>query len=179
MPTEIKLSQIAGDRSGFEKAVAEHIAHLHAFNKAVGKPRPVAHPLVETSIKRIQAKGRADAYVPDYTLIDDLPAEAATDFKPSLEEKKVALHRQVHFAEHEAKYKILPQRKVRLAAVKMQQAMQVKEEDRTSEQNEDIASYLHVQKVWQEYDLIGAKAESDIDDLTEDTVDGWQPPTFG
>jgi len=178
MPREILMSQIGGRRDDFDQAVADHIKKLHAFNSQVGKARPTAHPIVESVIKRIQVNGKPDTYVSDYVILDDTPP-GEEPHTPTLEEKKLALHRALHFAENEAKYKILPQRKVRLATVKMSTAMSTPEDKRTAEQLEDIASYLHVQKIWQSYDLIAAQAESDIDDLNEDTVDSWQPPTFG
>lgn len=180
MPFEIKLSQLQ-DSAAFEKAVNDQINALHAFNKTVGKPRPVAHPLVEGAIKRVQ-KPSGDLYVPDYIIIDDTPApppEPAPPPPPTLEEKKVYLVNVVRTAENEAKYKILPERKFRLAITKLNIALAVKEEDRSGEQREDIASYLLIQDAYRKFELIGSQAESDIDDLTEDNVDSWLPPTFG
>lgn len=178
MPREILLSQLGGQQEAFEKAVVDHIVALHAFSAQRGKPRPAAHPLVEQSIKRLIVPGKPDKHIPDYVIVDDLPPPEERP-APTLEAKKNILHQRLTVAEHEAKYKILPQRKIRMANVKMQIAMATPEDDRTGEQREDIASYLHVQDQWRKIDLIAAQAESDIDDLTEETVDNWELPSFG
>lgn len=157
------------DKEAFAKAVQNHIIALSSFTKEFGKPRPVAQPLVEQAIKRIQAKGVPDVYVADYKLVEPVI---------SLEKRKQDLEAKLMTAENEAKFKILPQRKIRLAIIKFQQAMAIDQDKRTPEQNEDVASYLSIQKVWSQFELIGANAVSDIDDLTEDTIDSWQLPKF-
>lgn len=174
MPFEVNLSGFAS-RTIFEDLVKDHIAKLTAFTKEVGKPRPVSHPLIEASIKRVQNVNLPDRYVEDYIIVTD---PAAVKPEITLEDKKVKLHQAVVAAENEAKYKILPQRKMRLAILKNQLASAKLEDDRTAEESEDIASYLHVQKIWRGFELVGAQAESDIDDLNEHTVDSWQPPKF-
>lgn len=175
MPFEIRLSQLE-DRVVFEKAVADHVDRLTAFNKEIGKPRPVAHPLIESSIQRQVRTGQADRWYPDYVIVDDSPPPPPV---PTLDDKKHLAHLKLVEAENAAKYKILPQRKMRLAEAKAMIAYKVKEEDRTPEQSEDIAAYELVRKLWEGIGLIGAQAESDIDDLTEETADSWQPPNFG
>lgn len=177
MPYEVLLSQVH-DAKAFDKAVREHVAALHAFAKQVGTPRPTAHPLVEASIKRTQQKGAPDVYKADYVVKDDVPVPEVIP-EPTLEIKKSMLHEVLNRAENEAKYKILPQRRMRLLSLKMSIAMSVPEDQRSAEQREDVASYLLVQKAWQAIDLIGAQAESDLDDLTQATIDKWQPPKFG
>jgi len=172
MSYEIKASQI-NNRAEFEVAVATHITRMIAFNKEVGQPRPVAHPLVEASIKRVQARGRPDAYVPDYVIVDDAPAIISAI---SLEDKKRMHQAALTAAENDARFKLLPQRKLRLAQLKYQLAMSKPEDERTSEENEDIASINLLNKAWEAIARKGAQAESDIDDLTEDTIDSWQLP---
>lgn len=172
MTYEIKASQIH-NRAEFEVAVATHITRMTAFNKEVGQPRPVAHPLVEASIKRVQTRGRPDAYVPDYTIVEDTPPPAPAI---SLDDKKRMHQAALAAAESEAKFKLLPQRKMRLAQLKYQAAMRKPEDERTPEENEDVASLNLLEKAFAAITLKGAQAESDIDDLTDDTVDNWQLP---
>lgn len=170
MTCTIKESQLQ-NREEFEQGVATYIQRMTAFNREVGKPRPVAHPLIEASVKRVQERGKPDKYVPDYVIVPDAPVPCV-----SLDDKKKRLHAGLVAAENAAKFAILPQLKIRMASIKYSAAMGKPEAERTPEENEDIASYQHVTKAWQEIDLKGAQAESDIDDLTEQNVDNWQVP---
>lgn len=178
MPFEVKLSQLK-DRAVFETAVAEHISRMHAFAKEVGKPRPTSHPLVEACVKRVQKLNAPDEYVADYVVVDDTPPPPLQPAPLSLEDRKRQHQATLTQAENEAKWKILPQRRVRLAVAKIQIAMSIPEDKRTAEQNEDIASFTRVQKAWQQIELVSAQAEAELDDLTEDSIDSWQPPNFG
>lgn len=175
---EIKLSQLQ-DRAQFEQAVAEHIARLKAFVSEVGKPRPVAHPLIEASIKRIsypKADKKPDEYVADYTIVDDTPPPPPP---LSLEDRKRALFAQLRVAENAAKEQFVPEMKRRLLVLRYQRAMGTPEETRDQEQARLIEEYHALQKAVEEIEYKGAAAESDLADLTEDTIDSWQVPNFG
>lgn len=176
MPFKVLLSQIP-DKAAFAATVAEHAKKLKAFNNVVGQPRPTAHPLVEASVKRVQRNNGADDYLVDYVIEDDTPKNQPAHV-PSLNEKKDVLQAAVVAAENAAKFAILPKRKMRLAGIKMNMALRVAEAERTAEQKEDVASFLHLQEVWERIELIGAQAESDIEDLDKNGVDNWKPPTF-
>lgn len=186
MPFEIKLSQLQ-DRVQFEQAVAEHIGRLVAFGKEVGTPRPVAHPLVEAAIKRISHPKSAklpDDYAADYVVIDDAPPPPAP---LNLEDRKRALHAALAVAEIAAKEAILPQRKHRLTLIKLNAAnvkLRITDGvvDNSALSDDDkkiIESYKVIQERYTAIELIAAQAESDIEDLTEDTIDSWQQPQFG
>jgi hypothetical protein len=173
MPFKVMLSQIP-DKAGFIKAVADHAHALKGANHQIGKPRPTAHPLVEAAVKRVRT-GKADDFVPDYVIVDDTPAPVHEP-QLSLADKKDLLQVELMKAENDAKFKLLPRRKIRLASAKMVAAMNVAEDQRTAEQKEDIDSYERLQKAWQAIELVSAQAESDLEDLQN--VDGWKPPTF-
>lgn len=178
MPFEVKLSQIQ-DRAQYEQAVAEHAERLTAFTREVGKPRPVAHPLVEAAIKRVtypKADKRPDDYVADYTIVDDTPPPPPP---VSLEDRKRMLVAAVHANEAKAKEAIMPQRKLRLLNIKYSQAMATPEQLRTADDEASISGLHDLIKKFQAIELLAAEAESDIEDLTDDTVNSWQPPTFG
>lgn len=175
MTFEVKLSQFAS-RSVFENAVSAHAERLNAFSKEVGKPRPVAHPLVDAALTRIVRPGKADEYVPDYHITDDT---ADSLEGKTLDDKKQILLSKLAVAENEEKFKILPRLKMRLATAKYSKAVLKLEADRTAEENEDIASYLLVQAALGKISYKAAQAESDIDDLTEDTIDSWVMPPLG
>lgn len=176
MPFKVLLSQIP-DKAAFAATVAEHAKKLKAFNNVVGQPLPTAHPLVEASVRRVQRNNGADDYLVDFVIEDDTPKTPPAQIA-SLDEKKDILQAAVVAAENKAKFAILPRRKIRLAGLKVNAAVSVPEEQRTAEQKEDLASYQHLQAAWRRIELIGAQAESDIEDLDQNGVDNWKPPTF-
>lgn len=175
MAFEIHVSQFwnGADQAAFENAVQDYINTLHAFNMVVGKPRPTAvHPLVEKAVKRVQTQGQPDKYVADYVVVDDRPP-------PSLEEKKHKLVSELRFAENAVMEKVLPARKIRLAHIKYNDALSLDESVRTAEHEKDIALVVTMHGVREQNALKAAQAEADIEDLTEQTIDSWQPPDFG
>jgi hypothetical protein len=174
MTFQVRLSQI-GDPIAFDKAVKEHVARLVEFNRTVGKPRPTTHPLVEAAIKRIQRKNQADQYQPDYEIVNDIPA----DHVHSLEEKKQKLMAAITHAENEAKFRIIPQRKIRLFSLQFNAAMSTPEADRTPEQLKTIADYKEANVYWQKIELEAATAMWDLEEQTEDTIDNWHVPSLG
>jgi|SRR5882724_6973010 len=176
MAFEIHTSQFwnGADQLAFENAVQNYINTMHAFNMVVGKPRPTAvHPLIERAVRRIQIQGQPDKYVADYVVIDDTPQP------PSLEDKKNKLMSDLRFAENAAMEKVLPARKIRLAHIKYADALSLDESVRTATHQEDIDLIGKVQGIREHYALIAAQAEAEIEDLTEQTIDSWQLPTFG
>src|SRR6267142_1312103 len=70
--------------------------------------------------------------------------------------------------------KILPARRIRLAHIKYNDALSLDETVRTAEHQKDIELITTVQGFRNQYALIAAQAEADIDDLTEQTIDSWQ-----
>lgn len=167
---EVRRSQL-GDPKVFEEAVVAHVEALRAFVHTIGIPRPTAHPLVDAAVTRHTVSGAPDEFEANYYIVDDVTL--------SLDDKKHVLLDRLALAENIAKFKILPQRKMRLATLRFNLAASKIEELRTARDNEHIASYTRIQNAWRDIELIGAHAESDIDDLTEDNVDSWLLPTFG
>jgi hypothetical protein len=126
--------------------------------------------MVEASIERVQATGQSDTYVAAYEFHDDSPPP------PSLEEKKQARYGELLKAEHAAKAKVMPQRKIRLVAMTHNEAIAVPEVERTLEHGEAIVTYQEVAAAFKKIELAAAKAESDIEDLTEENIDSWKVP---
>lgn len=177
MPLEIKLSQLQ-DRAQFEQAVAEHVERLVAFSREVGKPRPVAHPLIEAAVKRISHPKSAklpDDFMADYVVTDDTPPPPPP---LNLEDRKHMLTAALRAAENAAKTAILPHRKHRLLNLNYAAVLAKPEDSYTDEDKKTIADFLSKVGAIQAIDLKAAQAESDIEDLTEDTVDSWQAPNF-
>lgn len=179
MPLEIKLSQLQ-DRAQFEQAVAEHIERLVAFNREIGKPRPVAHPLIEAAVKRVshpKAAKLPDDFMADYVIVDDTPPPPPP---LNLEDRKRALVAQLRAAEAAAKEAVLPQRKLRLLNLNYQQAMATLTKDVINSEAEQVVKGFHATlERFQAVELHAAKIESDIEDLTDDTIDSFQVPNFG
>lgn len=168
----IQLSHLNGKREEFETAVADHIQALVAFSHEEGKPRPTAHSLVELAVKRIEKKGKPDDYAADYTIVDDTPVVPLAD-------KKLKCHAALIAAENVAKYKIVPERRVRLVTLQYNAAMAKLEDERTDADREAISVWVDAFKKWNEITLISATAEAALEELTDDTVDTWSPPQFG
>jgi hypothetical protein len=178
MPFEIKLSQLQ-DRAQFEQAVAEHIQRLTDFSKEVGKPRPVAHPLIEAAVARIsypKADKKPDAYEASYIIVDDTPPPPPP---LNLEDRKHALVASVRAAEAAAKEVVMPQRKLRLHNIRYGQAMSLSQEMQSDDDKLAINTLLDIVSKFTAIELKAAQAESDIEDLTDDTVDSFQVPDFG
>jgi hypothetical protein len=186
MPFEVKLSQLQ-DREQFEQAVAEHANKLAAFNRVTGTPRPVAHPLIEASVKRIvhpKNKKLPDDFVVDYVLVDDSPPEPAP---LNLQDRKSVLMAELRAAEMAAKEAVFPQRKHRLLHIQATMALGKREVvngkwDNSKLSAEELGYAEKAQEVQTKYaaiELVAAQAESDIEDLTDDTIDKWQVPNFG
>lgn len=174
MTFQIPLSHVE-NRELFEKTVADHVEKLNAFTKEVGKPRPVAHPMIEAAITRLQLEGQPDEHVPDYEFIDDTPPPPPP---LTLEEKKEQVALKLREFEEAAKERLLPRRQMRLKQVLYQMACTTPEDKRNPEQIEAIVAQQSFTKAWLAIELIAARAEAAIDSLTEDTIDSWQPPTF-
>jgi hypothetical protein len=168
----IPLSHLDGKRAEFEVAVANYIHAMVAFGREEGKPRPTAHSLVELAVKRIEKKGKPDDYAADYTIVDDTPVVTLAD-------KKLKCHAAIVAAENAARYKILPERRVRLVSIQHGIATAKPEAERTDADKAAISFYEDVSKKWNEITLLGATAEAALEDLTDDTVDTWSPPQFG
>lgn len=186
MPLEIRLSQLQ-DRAQFEQAVAEHIERLVAFSREVGKPRPVAHPLVEAAVKRVSHPKSAklpDDFMVDYIIVDDTPPPPAP---LNIDDRKHLLVAQLRAAEQAAKDAVMPQRKLRLLTLKMQAANAklkydpatgIDDSDLSDDEKACIEQYKDAHAKYSAIELASAQAESDIEDLTDDTVDSWQVPQF-
>ena len=171
MPFEIHKSQFwdGADQNAFENAVQNYIRTLHDFNRVVGKPRPTAHPLVERAIRRIQKEGHPDQFFADYVVIDDTP-------QVSLEEKKSRLISKLRNLENATLHAEYPRGKMRLALHKCNQALLIKEDQRTEAQLEDIALVKRIQDFTEGVQEIAVHLEAEIEDLTEQNIDSWQMP---
>lgn len=173
MPFEIKLSQLPQGREPLDQAVQEYIAKMAAFSQTVGQPRPVTSPIIEACVKRVQRSGFPDSYEPDYIIVDDAPPPPPA---LNIDDQKSLLMAQLAHAENVAKNSVMKVGKIRLASLRMQAASTVLEADRTPQQHKDISHYQDVAAIYNQIEMAAAQAQSDIEDLTEETIAAWSMP---
>jgi hypothetical protein len=182
----------------FESEVTEFIKARMSHRFTLGEPAPLApHWWVESAIKRVPgAEGQPDDFVPDYEIEDDTPPP------PTLDQRKHLLAAQLHASAMEAQAAILPPLKARIwnieyarisaavAAVPGKPGT-VDTPAETSEalrkralktlKKEDAEFLLAHEGRLKKLDAIHyqmAKLESEIHDLTEETIDAWKPAPF-
>ncbi len=165
----------------FEENVEAYRQALLAHRFTVGVPAPIpASALVERAVKRVQypvKQKKADDFVIDYVIEED-PL-------PSFQERKDTIFNDVLVAEAAMRKSLLPPPgKMRLQQIKINdvlvakhRAAQGKAPDPTSPEDEKL---LNDQKELavrlDELNRDVAQALSDVEDLTEQTIDGWQMP---
>jgi hypothetical protein len=172
---ELNLSYIKALPFDFGNAIEAHIKALKAHQTTVGEPAPIAHALVERAVRRVQypidAK-KPDDFVADYTVVDDTPPP------PTLDQRKTALAVNAQALCQEAMDAASPPLKRRLADMEAGRAMMVDPAKRTPAQLAAIAAQ-QARGVKSEAILFHlATLESQIHDLTEQTIDGWKPAPF-
>lgn len=172
---QILRSQV-NNISDFDGQVKKAISALHAHSFTVGVPRPHIHPLIEACLRRVAKPGKPDEYVPDYEIINDPPAgpEPGT---MSLEEKKNHLVGQVRMAEQAIRDKLISPRKIRLLQIEKKRVLDSMSQDEKDRMFLRLLDEVAV--VFDELSQKAARAEADIDDLTEDNIDSYQIPNFG
>lgn len=177
MPFEVPLSLIV-DQTSFDQGVQLHLKALTEHTKTRGKPRPVAHPLIEQAIKRVTypiASKKPDSFVADYVFKDD-----TQKIEPlTLDDKKNRCSAQLHNAVLVAKGKLLPQRKLRLFLLQVGDATKKEPHLQTDDDKAILDRHADIEAKWNLLDRQLAEAESAIEDLTDDTVDKWQVPQLG
>lgn len=140
------------------------LAHRHT----IGEPAPLAPPLVEVAVRRvIQAEGQPDDFVANYEIVP-----------LTLDEKKKELADQVAKLEAEAVALVVPPGKARLWQMDVARASRVAEKDRTAEQHQALAAHAERAKKIEYVNYHAATLAAEIDDLTDETIDGWRLTPF-
>jgi hypothetical protein len=196
MPLKLYLSQINALPFAFEAAVSDYIAEKMAHRFTVGEPAPSAgHAWVENAVKRVPGgEGKPDDFVADYEIVDDTPPP------PTLDEQKQALVAKVHADYHAAQTTMIPPLKARLWGLEHARILTAlstivpMQSDETSEAHQAralpilakkapadaafLGDYLARQKKMHAVILHLATMESQIHDLTAETIDAWKPAPF-
>jgi hypothetical protein len=174
---QILLSELKA--LGFADAPAFHAA-LEAYRQALlahrstqGEPAPVPpHPCLEAFIRRVQADGAPDDFVPDADVVDDTPPP------PTLDERRAQLLADVARLESAAIALILPPGKMRLAQMDYARAGNTPAAERTPEQQACIADHAAMRVAIEAVQYHAAVLCAEIDDLTDETVERWRPRPF-
>lgn len=174
---KINLSQIKGsgfaDAASFTSAIADHIAALRRHQTTTGYAAPTAPSLIENLVKRVQfpvEEGRADDFVvAEFEVVDDAP---------TLDQRKAMIANEVQMEAQRRIDAISPPLKRRLASIEFGRAVAVEEAKRSPAQAATIAAgKARDQKIDAIHYHLG-KLESEIHDLTEETIGQWKPVSF-
>jgi hypothetical protein len=176
MPLQLALSHVkalpfdfAAEVEKFRRAKLDHLS-------TVGEPAPSApHHWVEDAVRRVPGSidpPRVDDFVADFEIVDDTPPA------PTLDQRKQALAHQAAQAFHEAQAKIVPPLKARLVAIEVQRAMMVEEAKRSPAQAATLKAADDRNARLEMIHFHLATLESEIHDLTEDSIETWRPKAF-
>jgi len=169
MPLQIPLSQI-GDPKDFMARVAAFQNAKIAHQGTVGEAAPREHDLVEQCVRRV---AREDG--PDY--FEVLPFDIVDD-RPSLRSRKDALIHQVSAQEAALMEASLPPGKRRFDGLKAGDLLRKPQAERSDAEQKFLAdrdARLAREDAIQRH---AAQLMSDIEDLTEATIETWQLPPF-
>jgi hypothetical protein len=170
MRLQIPFSQI-GDAEAFKKRVEAFRQAKLDHHKTVGEPAPREHDLVEAVVRRAPSRGAEpdDYVIDDYEIVDD---------RPSLRSRKDALIHQVSERERELMSASMPAGKRRLAGLRAHEIRQKPEAERSDADRQflaDTEARLHRETAIGRH---AAELQAAIEDLTEQTIDAWQPAPF-
>lgn len=207
-PFKVLLSHVkAAGIEDFAAAVADHVSDMEAHRFTIGAPAPTAHPLVERAVMRVQypvaavhrphreyeiehegktvqvrepdgkpvhftSSAKPDDFAPNYVLIDDTPPPL------TLEQRKDRLEHECKCQAALAFDRASPRRKRGYMELKVSDAHSVPEEDRTSEHKAALAHHAEVNKKIAAVNEHLARLLNDIEDLTEDSINTWEPAPF-
>lgn len=156
----------------FDQAVADYIKALEAHRHTEDQPAPTAHPLVERVVLRVQypiEDQKPDDFISNYEIIDDTP---------TLGERKDALADEVSRRASTAMQVITPTRKANAWAYQLSDVAAVSEKDRTTEHRTFLAQHEARQARTNAVHRHMALMHSEIEDLTEASLDDWKPAPF-
>lgn len=153
------------------------LAHRFDTN---GSPSPLGHPLLEAAIRTVKGKlisenppihEGPDDFVLDYEIVDDI-------YKPTLDDKKKKLKDLLYQEQDRRLSAIIPQGKMRLFNIKAYEIRSTNFLFRTSKQRKLLKEIDQKKAMIDSIIKHSATVESDIDDLTDETIDTWVLPEW-
>lgn len=168
MTLQIKASEIgdAAAQAAFAHRVEAFRHAKLAHHQTVDEPAPTEHHLIEACVRRVPRGDEPDDYVVDYEIV-----------RPTLEERKAELAATVQAAETAALHAALSPAKRRLLAYRLNE-IAVKE---TADSSDDMTAVQQHKQLVEHGNAVGRHAAqllSEIEDLTAETIDTWQPAPF-
>lgn len=196
MPLKIALSHVKAMPFDFEAEVEKYRQARVHHQTTEGEGAPSAPDvMVERAVKRVPREGVPDDFVADYEIVNDTPPVRV----PTLDERKAVLAGAVNTKANELIAAIAPPLKRRFWAIEHQR-IQGEMQKVAKKENEPLdvwrdralgiikatvpADCDHVLAEEARHKKIAAISrhaavcESDIHDLTEETIGGWSMPPF-
>lgn len=177
MAIKVSLLQIQGlghTAETFSTLVEEHRQALIVHGKSIGVPAPIPkiYGLEACIVRTAATDEHEESFVSDFEIVDDLPPP------PTLDEKKMVHVRTTHELFNKAISDAFPQLKRRLWGLTYEDIVEKPTAARSD--SERLFQRQHEARLKYEKDAYRhlARLESEIDDLTSDTVDGWKPEPF-
>ena len=170
MTFQIAKSVINGLPYSFPDAV-ETFRQAKLAHRFTGDVAPSAPALIEHAVRRVQTEGKADDFVADYEIIDDIPL-------PTLAERKAALVAAIRSAEAVALATIISPARERLMGLDLNAVYAKPEAQRTDEDRALLARAADIAARKQVAHRRAATQEIAVEELTDATIDGWTPEAF-
>ena len=174
MTAVFALSQMKTLLFDFEAEVRNFIQAKKDHLTTEGVPAPTTHHFVEAAVRRIPGTvNQPDDFVADYTIVDDTPPA------PTLDERKSALAAQVNADAAALLNQIAPPLKQRLFQFQVNDASRRAPLGTQTDADKAIIaeSIARQEKIDAVYRHV-AELESQIHDLTDETIDGWKAAPF-
>jgi hypothetical protein len=164
-------------RESFAQAVEEYRQARLDHSTTIGEPAPLPKiPEIDACVIRLPADAdNGDRFMADFVIVDDLPPPPAP---PTLAEKKQKHMIAVRRLEQAAYDTIIPPLKERLWSLTYSEIVGKPEEERSADDKVFLEQHNARMTKRLKATRHGARLESQIDDLTEDTVDSWKAPEF-
>jgi hypothetical protein len=170
MTFQIARSVINGLPYSYADAV-EKFRQAKLEHRFTGDVAPSAPAIIEQVVRRVPVQGQADDFVADYEIIEDIPM-------PTLADKKAALVGTIRTMEAAALAKIISPGRERLMGLDLNAVYAKPEAARSDADGALLAKAADIAFRKQVVQRHGAELEVAVEELTDATIDGWQPTGF-
>lgn len=147
----------------FRQAKLEH--------RFTGDVAPSAPAIIEQAVRRVPVQGQADDFVADYEIIEDITV-------PTLTDKKAALVGAIRTMEATALATIISPGRERLMGFDLNAVYAKPEAARSDADRALLAKAADIAARKQVLQRHGAELEVAVEELTDASIDGWQPTGF-
>jgi hypothetical protein len=176
--THLVLRSSIKDEKTFARDVDTHAEELRNYKlhyAAVLRGEADLYPPPSASADVAKAVSRPD-FMPDYKIVDRLPVQHGDI--AALTQCKNELQQQINIMELAAVHALLPPGKWRLAGIEYGLALSKPPEEQSTQEKAIVAAHGSRLRTLDAIKLHHAQLESQIEDLTFDTVNDWVPTPF-